>query len=210
MGLKIDFESIIDKYELKITGVIHVGAHEGQEVYLYEKFKISSIALFEPLPNVYAKLYENYGQKYQTFNVALGNVEGVVTMNIENTNGNKSSSILKPHKHIDYYPHIVFNDTLSVNIQRLDSYTDTLKNYNMLVIDTQGYEMEVLKGGKVFLEKIDYIICEVNQEELYFDCPMVNDIDDFLESYDFSRVETSWSWDNETWGDALYIKNKQK
>lgn len=206
MSFKFDFIEIINKYDLKIKGIIHVGAHKGQEVNLYEKLGIFKIILFEPIPKIFEELKIKFEGKYLIFNTALGNSQGEVIMNIENVNDNKSSSILEPHKHIEYYPHIIFTEKLKVKLTKLDNFYSFHQDYNFLVIDTQGYELEVLKGGSNFLEKIDYIICEVNKEELYMGCPIVTEIDSFLSLFGFNRVETSWSWDNETWGDALYIK----
>ena len=208
MGLKIDIEDLIKKYDLNFKGIIHVGAHEGQEVELYEKLGVKNIMLFEPIPKIFNKLKDNFSDKYLVFNTALGNTEGEITMNIENINDCKSSSILEPLKHIKYYPHIVFTEKINIKITKLDNFLSYRDRFNVMVIDTQCYELEVLKGGEKFLDKIDNIICEVNNEELYMGCPDVNEIDEYLKTFGFSRVETSWSWDNETWGDALYIKNK--
>jgi hypothetical protein len=66
--------------------------------------------------------------------------------------------------------------------------------------------LEVFKGSETTLNHIDYIMCEVNREVVYYGCPMVNELDDFLKKYNFKRVETTW--DGNTWGDAFYIKNK--
>ena len=74
----------------------------------------------------------------------------------------------------------------------------------MINIDVQGYELEVFKGGSDFLNHIDYIISEVNREELYKGCAMINEVDEYLSNYNFKRVKTCW--DGGTWGDALYIK----
>jgi hypothetical protein len=106
MGLKINFEDLIKKYDLTIEGIIHVGAHEGQEVNLYERIGVKNIMLFEPIPKIFDKLKAKYFKDYLVFDTALGNIEGNIMMNIENSNDCKSSSILEPLKHIDYYPHI--------------------------------------------------------------------------------------------------------
>lgn len=207
MGLKINLEKIINEYNISINGVIHVGAHKGQEVELYERIGVKNIMMFEPIPKIFKILERNFGGKYLTFNTALGDREGDIIMNIENINDSKSSSILEPYKHINYYPHIIFTEKITINITKLNNFLKYINDYNTMVIDTQGYELEVLKGGDEFLKKINYIICEVNNEELYVGCPNVKDIDEYLKPFGFTRVETSWSWDNESWGDALYIKN---
>ena len=76
----------------------------------------------------------------------------------------------------------------------------------MINIDVQGYELEVFKGGEKTLNSIDYIITEVNRDVVYQQNAFVEDIDLFLGKYGFIRCETSW--DGNTWGDALYIKQK--
>ena len=73
-------------------------------------------------------------------------------------------------------------------------------------MDVQGYELEVLKGGIKTLENIDYVYCEVNRDEVYENNALIQEIDEFLSSYDLVRVETDWM--GGTWGDAFYINQK--
>jgi hypothetical protein len=44
---------------------------------------------------------------------------------------------------------------------------------------------------------------EVNEKELYKDCGLINDVDNFLSQYNFKRVLTKMT--THGWGDALYI-----
>ena len=64
----------------------------------------------------------------------------------------------------------------------------------------------VFKGGEKTLKFIDYIYSEVNRDEVYENCTKIEELDEFLKRYDFTRVETDWT--GHTWGDALYIKIK--
>ena len=67
-----------------------------------------------------------------------------------------------------------------------------IEDIDLLNIDTQGYEMEVLKGSRKLLSQgIKYIILEVNKKELYEGCPLVKDIDNFLKKYDFISSDSS-------------------
>ena len=45
----IDFNYIKDKYNLDITGIVHVGAHYGEEIPSYLEQGIKKIVCFEPL-----------------------------------------------------------------------------------------------------------------------------------------------------------------
>jgi hypothetical protein len=127
-------------------------------------------------------------------------------MNVESANQGMSSSILKPKIHSIQYPHIVFNETEEVEMRRLDEINLDFLKFNLINIDVQGYEMEVFKGSVKTLNHIDYIISEINRDEVYENCSRVEELDVFLKEFGFERVETNW--EGKTWGDALYIKNK--
>ena len=74
----------------------------------------------------------------------------------------------------------------------------------VIKIDVQGYELEVLKGAEKSLQQIDYMIAEVNRDEMYSGCPMIGDIDNYLKGFGFTRELVAWQ--SESWGDAFYIK----
>ena len=59
-------------------------------------------------------------------------------------------------------------------------------------MDVQGFELEVLKGGENCIKNIDYIMTEVNRDEVYKDYAKVEKSNQFLDVYGFIRVETSW------------------
>jgi FkbM family methyltransferase len=201
----LDFETLIKKYNLKINGVIHIGAHYGQEHNLYKKQNINNIVYFEPLKKNFDVLKKNVDDKTVLFNIALGNDNKKIKMFVESSNNGMSSSILEPKVHTKQYPHIVFNEEEYVDMKKLDDIDFDFSNFNMMNIDVQGYELEVFKGSEKVLKNLDYIITEVNREELYRNCAQVDEIDKFLSSFGFERVETSW--EGGTWGDAFYKKN---
>ena len=203
----LDLVKLSEKYDMKIDGVFHIGAHFGQENNVYNHIGIKNKIFFEPLPHTFDKLVKNINGDGICVNVALGNKNGVVEMFVESFNQGQSSSVLEPLLHTKQYPNIVFNEKKEVMMTTLDGYLKegvNTTNYNFINIDVQGYELEVFKGGKKTLENIDYIMSEVNRDEVYKDCPMVEDLDEYLTIYCFKRVETTW--DGGTWGDALYIK----
>lgn len=192
------------KYNLKIKGVVHIGAHFGQEISTYKNLGIKNVIFFEPIPSTFQRLKENVGNSAKLINKALGNFEGNVDMNVETNNQGQSSSVLEPALHLTQYPHITFPHKQTVEITKLDNYLEEGFNHNFINIDVQGYELEVFKGGSEFLKMVDYIMTEVNRDEVYKNCARVEQLDEFLLTYGFERVETTW--DGETWGDAFYIK----
>jgi hypothetical protein len=83
-----------------------------------------------------------------------------------------------------------------------------LKDFNLIVIDTQGYELEGLKGACKTLENVDYVISEINKVELYEGGTLFDPLRDFMASQGFELVEQIWA--DQGWGEGLFIKNKTK
>ena len=203
----LNLNMLYNKYNLQVRGVIHIGAHFGNENYAYRNHKIQNKMFFEPLPHTFEVLKKNITDDSILINLALGNSNEKVKMYVERENQGQSSSILKPKLHTFQYPNIKFKEMIEVDMVRLDDFEFDRSKYNFINIDVQGYELEVFKGAKKTLESIDYVMSEVNRGELYENCAMVTDLDKYLGRYGFERVETTW--DGGSWGDAFYIK-KQK
>ena len=205
----ISFTNLFDKYKMNIKGIVHIGAHYGEEIQEYVDNGIQKITVFEPLSknfDVLANRMENVNADIQGHQVALGSKKVTAKMFVSSGDG-QSSSILKPKQHLELHPDVSFSGTEEVEVYLIDEYD--VGDSNVINIDVQGYELEVFKGGKKTLEKIDYIYCEVNRDEVYEGNAMVEDMDEFLDAYGFERVETKWPETYYTWGDALYIKKEK-
>ena len=206
----ISFKQLKQKYDMNISGVIHIGAHFGQEAKDYVDNGITEMVFFEPLSENLKVLEENLSYVANDANimiypVALGNEEKEVEMYVSNRD-RMCSSVLKPKVVLEQYPDITFDERETVEMMRLDDTDLEFDKFNFLNIDVQGYELEVLKGGAKVLEGIDYIYTEINRAEVYENTPHVDELDTYLKPYGFIRVESDWTGD--TWGDGLYIKEK--
>ena len=216
----LNFKKILSDYKINSSGVIHIGAHYGHEVHKYVNANIKNILLFEPLSKNFRQLKLNVSQinySKEDFdiileNCALGKEKGQVEMFVEEVNQGMSSSILEPAMHTEQYPHITFTKKEKVAVNTLDNYLQWrdyccggVADYDFINIDVQGYELEVFKGAVDSLNKIKYIMTEVNRAELYKNCAKVEELDSFLSEYGFRRDITSW--DGDTWGDAFYVKS---
>lgn len=201
----ISFKQSIAKHDLRITGVIHVGAHYGQEYQDYAAAGIRQVLFIEPCQYAFKILQNTFTDipGVKLFKSACGESFSIADMHVEQANHGMSNSLLKPAKHLDQYPSILFTDTEEVEVRPLDEITSHLSTRgNLLVMDVQGFELEVLKGALQTLKQIDYIYTEVNRDEVYENCARVEQLDNFLT--DFTRVETNWG--GGTWGDAWYIR----
>lgn len=203
----IDLKQAIHQYDMHIKGVIHIGAHWGQEYGAYKDCGIDNIVFIEPCADAYKVLAAKVGNDPNVvlYNCGCDIEDGERIMNVERRNQGQSNSILKPKMHLQYYREIVFEETEIVHMRKLDNLTFSRRLYNLLMIDTQGAELLVLRGAVDTLRHIDYLYVEVNTQELYEDNAMVWDIDEFLK--DFKRVTTQWVG-NQGWGDAIYIRKK--
>jgi FkbM family methyltransferase len=207
----LNLDNLKEKYNLVINGVLHIGAHVGQEFRTYQRLGINNVMFFEPVPSTFQRLKDNVGDNAILINVALGNMEGEVEMFTETINQGQSSSVLEPEYHLVQHPNIQFNGRQKVGITKLDNFIEDKDKYNFINIDVQGYELEVFKGGSKYLKTIDYIMTEVNRAELYKGCAKIEELDEFLNGYGFERVETEWfeiGQFGESWGDAFYMKIK--
>ncbi len=202
----LSFNSLTRKYGVNVTGVIHVGGHIGQEMETYKKNNVENLIVFEPQKVPFQKLTDVVNSigfdNITLINKALGNSCATVEMTC-NDDG-LCSSILNPKHVLEQYPNIIFDRKETVEMVTMDSVIDENHNYNFLNMDTQGYELEVLKGAKNTLKTIDCVYTEVNNTEVYENNALIEDIDNFLKEYNMIRVETDWM--GGTWGDAFYIK----
>jgi FkbM family methyltransferase len=204
----INFTNIKKKYNMNINGIVHIGAHYGEEIVEYVNNGIQNIVLFEPLLdnfNVLKQRVQNLNANIQGHQIALGSEKKTAVMNLS-SNNLESSSLLKPKLHLEHHAHVKFEGTEEVEVDILDNYD--LGSINFINMDVQGYELEVLKGAVKTLNQIDYVYCEVNRGEVYENNAMIGEIDEYLGKYKFERVETHWPEEWFQWGDAVYIKRK--
>jgi FkbM family methyltransferase len=190
-------------------GVIHVGARYAEELDIYKSYKIPNVLWIEADPEAEEKLKsvltDHPASRLAIF--AATNTNGRITFH-KTSNDGHSSSILSLKKHLLHYPTIIENKTFEVEQKRIDDFLSPAEKalYNIIVIDVQGAELITLKGTEKTLETIDAIIAELNYDELYEGGVLIKDLDNYLLSKGFTRVDTV-SIAPYT-GDALYIKNR--
>jgi len=206
----IPFGNIYTKYKMNIHGILHIGAHHCEELGPYMKYgvpknKIIWVEANPDLVNLIKKrdpdiIIKNYlitDKDQQNYEFKI-------------TNNSQSSSIYDFGTHSYFYPTISFIDTKNLVSARVDTIykkENIPANFaNFLNIDIQGAELLALKSMNDILDNFDYLYLEVNKDYVYKNCCLVEEIDDYVQKYNFKRVETKWNL-NHGWGDALYIKN---
>lgn len=213
----LNLKDLVKKYDLQIKGVIHVGAHYGEEDETYLDLNLKNIHYFEPVKKTFDVLKSRMESPLRRttflppklYNYALGSKEEKSFIHVEDKDLCGASSILEPTKELT--DHMAFSTKQEVQIKTLDSFN--IVDSNFLNIDVQGYEYEVLCGAKSTLNNVDYIMMEVNRhtEEkglFYKGIQTIDVIENFLKQYNFVLKDISWA--GICWGDGFFIKDKIK
>lgn len=188
---------------LKVTGLIHAGAHKGEEAPVYSALGFGAVTWIEAIPKLAKELEAVIQPPSKVINATLWSSPGKkMTFKVTNSSGSSSLFELKNHK-IEY-PQIHVKEVIDVKTQTLDQLNVSGPEKNMIVLDLQGAEYEALVGAKQTLSGIDYVITEVNRRELYEGIKLVTDLDGLLKTDEFIRVATRWT--RRGWGEALYIR----
>lgn len=201
----LDFPTLVKKYSAKIDGAIHCGSHLAQEHASYVSAGIKRFAYIEPCAATFTALRNRFGSHHhiKLFNVACGEADSEGVLYTGSQNEGQSNSLLKMHKHTQIHPGITLNNSEPVQIKALDSLGLFDKGYQLLVMDCQGFEGRVVKGAEKTLRQINYVYSEVNLDEVYKGCTLVDELDALLP--DFERVETG-DWVGGMWSDAWYVR----
>lgn len=198
----IPLDYLVFKYNLKFTGIIHVGAHECEEIVVYDKYiERDNVVWIEALPDKVDFCKAKYPGVLIENAVVSDCVESVVFHRADN---GQSSSFLDFGTHMIQHPGTHYVSEFKATTQRLDSILEKYTiPFNFVNLDIQGTELRALKGMESYLSSIQYIYTEVNSDHVYKDCCLITELDDYLDQFGFKRVETSWCG---RWGDAFYVK----
>jgi FkbM family methyltransferase len=204
----IPLSEICNKYSIQPNTVLHVGACQMEELEDYLKNSVNKVIWIDANPD----LVELNREKALTHghDIFHGLVfdEDDVDLDFHISNNLQSSSILDFDKHSQYHPHVEYTGIVRMKTTRLDS---LLKKHGIesnsidfLNLDIQGVELKAIKGLGSYLDSIRYIYTEVNVGEVYKCNDRIEDLDEFLISKGFERIETKIT--PYEWGDALYTK----
>ena len=198
----------------KPRGVIHIGAHLGEEGRDYAENGVKNVLWVEDNKKLMKHLFDNVKMlplQNQFINEVLADEDGKeVTFRV--TNNGQSSSILPLGTHEQHYPDITVVREETHKTRRFDSYCKEhrldidLELFQFVNLDVQGAELMVLKGFGDILKDfpIQAVYCEINEEEVYKGAPLSREIDDYLEQFGFRRVASKIT--EYRWGDALYVR----
>ena len=200
---------LVHVYNVRPSGVLHVGAHNAEESSEYQNNNWGHVVWVEAQPDLVHALKKRLPARGNSvIEAAVWNESGVkLTFNIA-SNG-ESSSLLDLGSHAESYPSVRYIRSLSISTKRLDEIIPSVQFADFLNMDIQGVELKALEGLGSRLNEFKWVYTEVNKSEVYKNCTMIGDLDNYLARFGFKRVSTRWVI-GKGWGDALYTNHKVK
>ena len=200
----ITVKELVKAWSIQPSGVIHVGAHAGEESSDYRAHNWAPVIWVEANPHLIHRLREVVAKEDTVICAALWD-ENLVPIEFNIATNGESSSLLQPALHLEEYPEIHFGSQMTLQTSRLDSLLTEIPNF--LNLDVQGAELRVLCGMGKLIDSLDYIYTEVNEAELYVNCAKLVELEKFLEIAGFKRLCLR-RYGRSGWGDALFVRRE--
>jgi FkbM family methyltransferase len=190
-------------------GVLHVGAHIGEEKALYDEANWGPIIWVEAQPDLADSLSRQLlNTSDQVICATIWDKVGVnLKLNISSNSG--SSSLLEFGTHKNSYPQISFTKEIDVVTNRLDCILDKETIPDFLNLDIQGVELQALRSLGELISDLRFIYVEINTKEVYQGCTRLKDLDAYLEKHGFKRIITR-RYLRHGWGEALYVRGTHR
>jgi FkbM family methyltransferase len=130
-----------------------VGANKGEYIFAAEKIlSKDNIHAFEPNPNLYYKLKHLF-KKSHINQLALSNQNGEASLKVPFLNNVEDDSLgsLKTDEKEQFETHADFYSIKTITIDRY-CYLKNVPRIDCIKIDVEGFELNVLEGGKQILK----------------------------------------------------------
>jgi len=168
----------------EVRTLVDVGVAHGTPE-LYNSFKFDSLLLVEPIQEYESdirKIVERFGAIYEP--IALGSEIGEVEINV-NMDRMVRSSI---YKRTELTSTSDIYSTQKVKIGKLD---DLIQKHQLrppygIKIDTEGHELEVLKGSVKTLKDADFVITETSVQKRFEESYRFADLVCYMRDQGFS------------------------
>ncbi|MDA9982780.1 FkbM family methyltransferase [Gammaproteobacteria bacterium] len=212
--LSHDLQAVIQK---KSPIIFDVGANIGQSIELFTTvFQSPVIYSFEPSEPEFLKLRERYkkSSNVSMYQYAMGakNTEAEF-LHYDKSVMNSFYEIDNAEENRKNFKRLSVTSRSQVKVVTLDSLAKdfAIEKIDLLKSDTQGYEMEVLKGAENSLHRgiIDNVLIEVNLIPMYVNQAEFTEIYNYLHRMNFRLVdfyEKKRSRKSIDWATALFMK----
>lgn len=190
----------VREHQAKAHGILHLGAHTGQEREIYRELG-KPVIWIEANPQVFPTLQSNIASTpdQSAFCALLGDVDGrEQTFHISSNFDGVSSSIYPFGEYAvgekSLWPELDLKmvSTLTLPMVRLDTLLTAnnvnAEDYSFWVLDLQGSELEALLGAEESLQHCHGLLAEVSESEVYQGGTSYGDLKRFLATKGFSPL----------------------
>lgn len=197
-------------YGLTVKDILHIGAHWGQEAASYNALGVENVIFVEAIPSLFEKLKKNL-RNYPNFTAVCAVCSDVTGAEVEfnvSSNDGGSSSMLGLGNHANLYPQIRYVETLKLKTITADDLVAEHcpgKDFGLVVLDTQGAEMHVLRGATNVLKRAAALWIEVSEEPLYEGGCTFDEVTSYVREFGFRLRQVHIN--AQGWGDALYVSS---
>jgi FkbM family methyltransferase len=191
-----------------INLVLDVGANTGQYGTLLRGLGFRGrIISFEPLSDAFAALQRTaaHDPLWVCHNVGLSDVSGPAVINVS-ANSYSSSFLPVSDRSVRIEPSIAYVGQQEVQLRRLDDAVDQVIRPGEVIylkIDTQGYELNVLKGALKTIARAPLIQLETAFSEGYQGQPLIEDVIRFLRQLGYRIVAIEPGWEDSRTAEIL-------
>tara|TARA_X000000368_G_C22967558_1_gene683902 strand:- start:21 stop:668 length:648 start_codon:yes stop_codon:yes gene_type:complete len=207
MLLKKELKEYMHMNNISINGILHIGAHECEELEYYtNELKVNDNNIIW-IDAIEEKVKKNKTKNIKNVHHALITDVDDKQYNFNISNNYQSSSIFELGTHKYRHPEVRYIKQIHLQSITIDTFLKK-HNYNPALyelwnFDIQGAELLALKGGETCLKHVKILYLEVSNEELYKNCNLITEIDEYLNQNGFFRVITKIL--PYQWGDAIYL-----
>lgn len=208
----ISVQSLASRWGMSPRTILHVGAHEAEEMAAYDSHGWGSerTVWVEGQPELAARLSERLAGRAHHRIIHAVAWDAVEAVTFYRTNNSQSSSALPLKLHSAEYPSIVVAEESRVTTSRLDEVLSEDRILDLGIdfanLDIQGAELRALKGLGHHLSHVGAVYSEVNIAELYEGCATLRELDGFLHKHGFVLVDIRLT--DARWGDALWLPKR--
>jgi len=198
----IPVAELVELWGVTPNSVLHVGAHEAEELNDYHKFNWLPVTWVEAQPDKIEILKRKLPEINHNLIQAVVWDKSGEELELKIMSNSQSTSLFNLGTHANEYPDIKQLSALKVKTKTLNEIIPSDFVPDLIALDIQGAELRALQGFGSRIAESRWIYSEVNKKSLYEGCCLVSDLDTYLEAFNFKRVITRWTPNG--WGDSLY------